>query len=84
MRDDEMNAIQADRSIYDPTVICEECSGTGRASVIGRSIPSLLDEDGVLVAVTGKPGIWSHAYDDMWWPCPRFHGIEWRPKPQGC
>lgn len=31
----------------------------------------LLDEDGVLCSLTGKPGILSHAYEDSWWACPR-------------
>lgn len=31
----------------------------------------LLDEDGVLVELTGLPGTWCHAYEDKWWPCTR-------------
>lgn len=31
--------------------------------------PEYLDQDGVLVSLTGKPGYLCHAQDDFWWPC---------------
>ena len=33
--------------------------------------PSVLDQDGVQVAISGQPGLWAHAYEDSWWPCTR-------------
>lgn len=33
-------------------------------------IPRLLDENGVLSELSGKPGLPCHAYEDSWWLCP--------------
>lgn len=43
--------------------------------------PKLLDCDGTLITITGKPGVLCHAYDVYWWPCLRF-GAELRTQPQ--
>lgn len=32
--------------------------------------PALLDEDGISVELTGRPGKWRHAYEDAFWLCP--------------
>lgn len=40
--------------------------------------PALLDEDGVKVERTGKPGKWCHAYDVYYWTCPRKHPEDYR------
>jgi hypothetical protein len=33
--------------------------------------PVLLDKDGVQSDISGEPGVWSHAYEEFYWPCPR-------------
>ena len=33
--------------------------------------PTVLDIDGVLSSLSGKPGCWGHAHEDNWWPCQR-------------
>lgn len=32
-------------------------------------VPHVLDEDGVLSSLSGKPGVLSHSYDVYWWRC---------------
>jgi len=51
--------------------------------------PALIDEDYVLSILSGKPGEWSHAGDDYWWPCGaasimpnRVHPAPWFTPPQ--
>lgn len=34
--------------------------------------PAMLDDNGVLCTVSGRPGQLCHAADDMWWPCPEM------------
>jgi protein gp37 len=31
--------------------------------------PEIIDDDGVLTSVSGRPGTLCHAIDDYWWPC---------------
>lgn len=39
----------------------------------GMGMPVLaLDRNGVLCSITERPGIWSHASDDDYWPCERM------------
>lgn len=45
------------------------CPGCGEGLA-----PVLLDEDGTLVSVSGKPGRWGHAQDDYWWFCAWYMG----------
>lgn len=35
----------------------------------------MLDEDGVNVSLSGGIGTIGHAYEDGWWPCPRFDSL---------
>lgn len=32
--------------------------------------PEMIDEDGILCSITGKPGVLGHGYEDLFWPCP--------------
>jgi hypothetical protein len=53
--------------------------GTDAMPILSERLPHLLDEDGILVSLTGRPGVFGHSSDDAWWPCPRFAGVVWQP-----
>jgi hypothetical protein len=35
----------------------------------------LLDADGTLSSISGRPGIWGHAADDYYWPCEQDYPV---------
>lgn len=37
--------------------------------------PALVDEDGTLCRISGKPGVLSHHIDDAFWPCKRSDAL---------
>lgn len=57
--------------LRDNLVACEYC-GIGQA-------PAFLDVDGVRCEISGLPGQLAHAYEDSWWPCPRYAAIVFCP-----
>ena len=57
-----------------PAEIKEDCAKVCKwcRQAIDRDIdigPHVLDDDGTLVRVSGRPGKWRHSWDDAWWPC---------------
>jgi|SRR6185436_13071077 len=82
------------RNVFDPSASCEICE-RARAETdtegarfgikagelvmpVGR-LPQFLDDDGVLVALTGRPGFFGHSVGDAYVPCPRFGSVLWLP-----
>lgn len=78
----------------DETVKCQWCASAraetdavaakfnikpGAMPIPPDRLPQFLDEDGVLVALSGKPGIFAHSSEDSHWPCPRFGAVVWFP-----
>lgn len=51
-----------------PTVECVYCDNGDE--------PQLLDEDGVLSSLSGKPGTLCHSYELEWWRCPKHFNEE--------
>lgn len=49
--------------------VCKSCYLMLYTSKAANTGPFLLDDDGVDVEVSKKPGKWRHAWDDAWWTC---------------